>query len=325
MRIPGLKQAKLTAIWLKSRFIDRALILGYHRVTDYRHDPFNICITPEHLSEQIEILSQHTRPISLKELVHGMKKGNIPKRSVAVTFDDGYADILYHAKPLLEHYQIPATVFVTTGSLGHEFWWDNLERVLLSSAMFPERFSMEIKDGNFEWLSIDRKQNPALSYRKRIIKSIYRSLLLLSPVERETAISQLWAMLGITPDDNSSGRSLTVDELIELAAGDLIDIGAHTVTHPVLAALSIPEQRVEIQKSKVHLEKILDRPVTSFAYPNGSSSQVTLEIVRESGFYCACASNGDLVRLESDCFQLPRHWIPDWNGKEFLGWLRFWL
>jgi peptidoglycan/xylan/chitin deacetylase (PgdA/CDA1 family) len=249
----------------------------------------------------------------------------VPKRAVVLTFDDGYADVLHQAKPLLERCQIPATVFVSTGFLGREFWWDKLERGLLSAARSPEQLSLQARDDSYEWVSGDPRQRPAPGSWQDAVQSIYRSLLFLSPVEREKAMAQLWARSGTEPDDRPSRRALTGDELIELAAGDLIDVGAHSVTHPVLADLSLPAQQAEIRDSKAHLETILGRPVTSFSYPNGSSSQETLRIVRESGFHCACASYKDVVWQGSNRFHLPRFWTPDWGGGAFSRWLRLWL
>ena len=127
------------------------------------------------------------------------------------------------------------------------------------------------------------------------------------------------------PADRATRRGLTVDELLQLVAGDLIDIGAHSVTHPMLAGLPTAAQREEVENSKAHLEGILGRAVTSFSYPNGSLSRETRGIVRESGFDCACASHNDVVWQGSDRFGLPRFWVRDWDGEAFSRWLRWWL
>ena len=82
---------------------------------------------------------------------HGARK--ISRRSIVITFDDGYADNLYNAKPLLERYKIPATVFVTSGHIyaQEEFWWDELDRVLLQPGTLPETLCLKINGRTIRW------------------------------------------------------------------------------------------------------------------------------------------------------------------------------
>lgn len=325
MRIPGLKSFRLGTRWLRSRFTGGALILGYHHIGEAVQDPYAVCVTPQHFSEQIEVCCRVARVISLPDLVKALTERRVPKRTVILTLDDGYVDALLHAKPVLERHQVPATVFVTTGSLGREFWWDELERVLLLSVDLPEPLSLEVRDDGYQWVVGNSRQRPTAGTRSAIIQLLHRSLLPLSPEDRGRAIAQLSAWLGMAPDHRSARRALTDNELTDLAAGGLIDIGAHTVTHPVLADLDISVQRSEIQGSKAHLEKLLARPVTSFSYPNGSLTQETLTIVQHAGFDCACGSYNDVVWRGSNRFHLPRFWVPDWDGERFSRWLRLWL
>ena len=127
------------------------------------------------------------------------------------------------------------------------------------------------------------------------------------------------------PDDVDPRRALTSNELMQLIEGGLIDIGSHTITHPVLSALPVEEQRQEISMSRKQLEEILNRPVLGFAYPNGISTAETREIVRESGFHFACSSEPDLVRTNRQIFQLPRFWPKDLDGDKFIKSLRPWM
>jgi peptidoglycan/xylan/chitin deacetylase (PgdA/CDA1 family) len=110
-----------------------------------------------------------------------------------------------------------------------------------------------------------------------------------------------------------------------LGQSDLIEVGAHTMTHPDLAALSPGEQRNEVQGSRERLEAILNRPVTSFAFPHGSTTPEAVSILREGGFVCACTSHADAVWRGSDRFQLPRLGVRDWDRETFARWLRWWL
>src|SRR5262245_38128283 len=128
-----LRRVQCAGKWLQKRLAARAVILMYHRIADVPLAPWSMCVAPEHFAAHLLMLRQYAIPMSLNQLAHAYHAGNLPQRAVAITFDDGYADNLHHAKPLLERYGIPATVFVTTGYVGstREFWWDELERVLL--------------------------------------------------------------------------------------------------------------------------------------------------------------------------------------------------
>jgi len=138
-------------------------------------------------------------------------------------------------------------------------------------------------------------------------------------------MAELRQWVGLDLDRGQVHRCLTAAELIELTAGGLVAIGGHTVSHPVLSELPSAAQRKEIQQSKARLEALLGQPVTNFSYPHGSASRDTLRIVRETGFYCACASQNDVVWRGTDPFYLPRFWPPNRDGAALSEWLMGWL
>src|SRR5262249_7442049 len=160
MKIPGLGKVHRGARWLRNQVDPRALILVYHRVADLPSDPFQLAVSPKHLAEHMAILHRHYRPMALRQLVsflrgdrsparpRGLTKlaatlsgPHFPCRTVVVTFDDGYQDNLVNAKPLMERWEVPGTVFVATGYVGkgREFWWDELERLVLGPGAFPQQ------------------------------------------------------------------------------------------------------------------------------------------------------------------------------------------
>lgn len=320
MRIVGLKALKQSASWLRSRFERGALILGYHRVAEVTPDPYAMCVTPQHFAEQLEVLRRYAHPISLQQLVQGLRDGGLPRRAVVLTFDDGYADVYTRARPLLEQFDIPATVFIITGYLGREFWWDELKRGVLSARTLPALLAL--RNGA---TTRPAPQGGSRDPRRDLVLWLYRQLLPLAQEEREAAMSRLWDWLGMAANGDESSRALTADETIHLAQGGLVEVGAHSVTHPRLAALSAAAQQDEIRQSRASLEELLGRTVVAFSYPNGSASPTSRALVRATGFACACASFSDLVWRSSDRFYLPRFWAPDWDGDVFSRWLRGWV
>lgn len=318
MRIPGIKTLKRLSRWANARLTGGGLILGYHRVIPGVGDEYQIGVTPEHFAEHLEILRKFANPIQLSDLVSCIKQGSLPPRAVAVTFDDGYADNFHTAFPLLQHYQVPSTMFVCTDFIGRSFWWDQLAWFINSPASLPNALHLELQGASFEW-------NSAGSSRNKLITSLHLQLFSLDAQERNGVITQVQQWSSAPPFDTASHRAMTSEELRQLVKSGIVDIGSHTRTHPVLNGLSIEKQTDEIRTSRQHLESVLERPVPGFSYPNGAFDEQTRHLVRDSGYIYACMSASGLANKTDAIFQLPRLWPKDWNGKQFLNFLRLWL
>ena len=335
----GLEALRRVARWPRFRSERKALVLCYHKIHESCSDP-RLCVAPSHFAEHLEVLRQHARPTKLQHLSRALLDEKLLDRSVVVTFDDGYADNYYNAKPLLERHGIPATVFVITGYIGRScgFWWDELDRLFLRSDALPEKLDLSVDGNKYHWqLDKTGDYNEEISRRRwrpgEEIRGSYRSLYealwkLLRPMaedERQRVLHELRGWAGAKEVVHPSHRPLSLKELVSLGQGDLVEVGAHTVTHPALPRLSPDSQRDEISGSKSQLEEILDRPVASFSYPYGNLSQQTVGIVRKAGFSCACSTRAGAVSLSSERFQLPRVEVQDWDGDEFAGQLSRWF
>lgn len=342
MRILGINRLRRAVQQFRHRFERKAIILMYHRVAEVHPDPWSLCVTPQHFAEHLEILKKHFRPIRLQQLTKALRKGKVPRRSVVVTFDDGYADNLHNARPLLECRKVPATVFLSTGYIGQgrEFWWDELDRLLLQPGTLPETLHLCINGSAHQWslgeaahydadacwrYSSWRALEEAPSHRHLIYRSLWQLLQPLPESERRKVLNELLVWASAEPEGRPAYRILTQHEVVALARGGLVEVGAHTVTHPMISTLPTALQRDEIQQSKTSLEKILGRPVISFAYPYGNYSAETVPIVREAGFTCACSTLPGVVGRDNDRFQLPRVQIEDWDGEEFSRKLSLWF
>src|SRR3954469_6240010 len=129
------------------------LVLLYHRVAAEAWDPWNICVDPERFDQQLAALSRVADVVPLSELASRLSAGRRGRPVVALTFDDGYADNLHVALPLLERYGAPATVFIATAwtDRGEPFWWDRLSAILLSIERLPFEVRLLVGGGEFIW------------------------------------------------------------------------------------------------------------------------------------------------------------------------------
>jgi peptidoglycan/xylan/chitin deacetylase (PgdA/CDA1 family) len=329
MRIPGVKTAKAFSRWLQARLLGGALILGYHRIAKVPRDVYEVCVKPEHFAEQMEIVSRSARPIGLSKLVQQLKAGSLPPKSIAVTFDDGYADNLYQAKPILEKYAVPATVFVCTGYAGKEFWWDELERLVLSSRADLRALYLHVSESRLQWdqpkVSPEPDSPEDISSRSRLHHALYHLLLTLDVEDQTHLMNTVRIWSGVSSDATSTSCGMNHEELLQLADGGLIELGAHTRHHPMLPQLSLERQREEIISSKKDLEELLDRQVEGFAYPNGRATEDAKQIAREAGFMFACTSLHNVVRPGIDLYTLTRFWQKDIDGDKFMQGLRLWM
>lgn len=322
----------------RRRAHDHPLVLVYHRVSRAVPDPQLLSVTPEHFAEHLDVLARRFRPVRLCDLVAAAREARPPAGAVAITFDDGYADNLTTAQPLLERVGIPATVFVASGYVGNRrpFWWDELERLLLRPGRLPPVLALRLGGEELRWelgsdavYSARRAAECAAwtvldsaepGFRQRVYRDLCARLRHVEETDRNEVLDRLRSLVDL--DDGRDGEApcpLSLDEVRRLVDDGLVEVGAHTVTHPVLADLPVERQQDEIAGSKRQLEDALGRPVRSFAYPYGAREDLndtTVSLVRAAGFDHACVNVPGRISRETDPFRLPRVLVRDWRGVE---------
>jgi peptidoglycan/xylan/chitin deacetylase (PgdA/CDA1 family) len=299
----------------KSRGI---VILMYHRVVDVRSSIYDINISPDNFYRHMQHIQRKYRPMRLEDAASALESNSLPRKGVVVTFDDGYIDNYTNAYPILEQFQIPATIFVTSGyvSSNCEYWWEKLEYLLLNSSSLPDEFKISING-----VDIDIRL-PTANQEQRILtyKRVHTFLKSLRPECRSKILAHFTEYAGLGDVIRQDYRSMDSDEIVNLSRSGLIDIGAHTKNHPVLSALSEEEQYDEIVGSKAALESIIGKPVNSLAYPYGTAEDFipqTLEIARQAGFKAACTTIRGILTKGIDPMALPRHGVGDWDLATF--------
>ncbi len=343
MRIRGMGKLNAIARRVRNAIAPGALILMYHRVADLDLDQWGLCVTPQHFAEHLEVLQKSVRVLSLRQLTQELEEGKSVHRSVALTFDDGYADNLLNAKPILEKYSTSATVFVANGYVEQvrEYWWDELERLFLQPGILPNKLDLNLNDQSYQWELGDVADYSKADYRKhqgwyaehkadptprhQLYRSVWKLMQPLLADQQQQILSELRTWAGTESTPRSTHRPLTLAEVSTLDEGDLVEVGSHTVTHPFLSALPIDLQRQEIQQGKARLEEILGHSVRSFAYPYGDFAPETVALVEEAGFERACSTVSAKVEARCDRFQLPRVEVLDWDGDAFARKLRRWF
>jgi peptidoglycan/xylan/chitin deacetylase (PgdA/CDA1 family) len=281
----------------------------YHRIGDPGPLPGKLTVSRQRFAEQVEAIADRFEIVSLSEILNGLRDGALRGGSVAVTFDDGYVDNLLEGKPLLERFDVPATVFVVSGYVDTEkqFWWDELERICVTPPALPARLDLTIQGKMRSWkTSADRRA---------LYRDLREALAPLPAATREELLTDLGAWSGVPP---GRPQSMTAGQLRQLADGGLVEIGAHTVSHPVLPAVAESRQVEEIRESRERLADLLGQEIRLFSYPFGAHDRRTAANARTAGVSCACTTTGEGVRASTDPYRLSRLYIGDWSADELV-------
>jgi peptidoglycan/xylan/chitin deacetylase (PgdA/CDA1 family) len=273
------------------------LVLLYHRVLPVA-DP----LLPEEpdlatFTAQMDILRAICNVLPLTEAVERLYRNSLPPRAACITFDDGYLNNLTYAVPTLLARGLPATIFVAAEFLcGGCMWTDILMESVRCARVVLDLTAI----GLGRWPLNDTAE------RRQALRGINRTLKYLDPAERVQQARRVAEIAGVEAPVNVMLSECQVKQLVKNG----IDVGSHTLSHPILLKVSDDEAKREIFESKAALESIIGVPVKAFAYPNGIPDRdyrrVHVELVRRAGFDVAMSSAWGVCRTSSDRFQLPR-------------------
>jgi len=262
----------------------QGLIIVFHHVVERGSPVFDgrLNIYAEDLDRILEYIRyREWEIIGLDELHSRFKDARSARPFVCFTFDDGYVDNLSIALPIFSRHKAPLCVYVTVGYVSRTTpgWWDALGQALLHRDYLE--FS---RDGQVERIGLLTWEEKVEAYG-RLGQAIYQDVL-----ARRAPLGSTWSRNGLDPMALSDRLFMTWDQLREFARDPLVQIGAHTVTHPSLACLSENEAGEEIEQSKRILEERLGVEICHFAYPFGGYNNCgsrEFGLARESGFRTA--------------------------------------
>jgi peptidoglycan/xylan/chitin deacetylase (PgdA/CDA1 family) len=311
-----LKLMKATGVFAPFRFVNRnrALILTYHRF-----GPNDATRTSAlDFREQLDYLTSHYEIVPLS-FIAGRSAGK--RRLAAITIDDGYRDAYEIAFPLLRQFDAPATLFAVTDFIDQKIWlWTDKLRYLTSRAQ------QDLLETTISNRTIRLSLNGRTS-RSEAAQRINAALKSLSEGDKNRAIARIAESLGleipdVPPDDLSP---ITWEQAREMDRAGL-EIGSHTMTHPILTKVSEAQLRRELVESRERLESILKRKVDRFCYPNGNYNNAVAIEVERAGYRCAVTVEPGLNDEHSSPFALRRihteadlaHFVQSTSGFEQL-------
>jgi len=275
-------------------------ILMYHHVLA-EPDPFLPHITVDAFARQLDFLRREMQVFPLEELAGKLvRREKMPRRSVALTFDDEYGDIYQNAFPLLKARGVAATVFIATGFVDTDRvpWTDELGfifgRTEKKAIQFEGAISLE-GEGD----------------RLRAFRRIKAALKAMGEADRRARFDEVRRQLAVSAPNPM--RVLGRREIREMADAG-ISFGAHTVSHPILSRISPDEARREIRDSRRMIEEMSGRKAQGFCYPNGEEGDFSPEIegmVKEAGFAYACSTIEGVNRPGVDVYALRRQWTSE--------------
>jgi peptidoglycan/xylan/chitin deacetylase (PgdA/CDA1 family) len=306
-----------------SRFLRRQrcdpVILMYHRIAPADLDPWELAVRPSIFEQQMRDLRNTRSVLPLSEFVSCHLQGNLASDAAAITFDDGYACNALVAAPILEELGLPATFFLATAMLGksEEFWNDALQRVVFDSAaggsasivVAGHQLQVDL-GGQSENNHADRAwramQEPPRTARQHAYLKLWQ-VLKSTPFDLQyQAIGSLASQVGSNLVPRASHRPMTMEEARTLSRGSGMDISGHTNTHVSLPLWDRDIQLKEIRESCGLCEALSGRPCTTFAYPYGDFSELTIECATRSGLTGAVSAYPRPVAKTDLPLALPR-------------------
>lgn len=284
---------------------NKLLILNYHGVVK-KSDPK---ISPNHLSleqftKHIQYLSKNFNIVSLTDIfsIH-QQKLSVDKKTIAITFDDGYENNFLNAFPVLQKFSAPATIFVTAQAVENSsepLWYDALD--ISKSGLRWEEFKLDerilnnqefkplLNSSSFSEFKNKLKNLPAIKKAE-----VFRSLLPSEVLEnsKNSTDSEYWKLL-------------SNEQMRTLAGSGLIEIGSHGYSHTNLDILPLDELNVELVRSRKLLETVIQKKVISLAFPDGAYNEKVKMASREAGYTHLCAVNYRWPNDQLDNSILPR-------------------
>lgn len=282
----------------------RLSVLIFHRVLPKPDPLFRDEMHASRFAEVCGWLKTWFNVLPLNEAVARLKTGTLPACAASITFDDGYADNHHVAMPILQGHGLSATFFIATSFLdGGRMWNDTIIETIRGS-------TTPLLD--FSTLGLGQYPVSTIAEKMATIASLIHQIKYRPVADRISITEQIACLAQVQLPHNLMMTSQEVKAMRQ--AG--MQIGAHTVSHPILARITDEQARQEIGESRFFLEQLLGERVGLFAYPNGKPGEdytpQTVDVVRSLGFDAAVSTQWGASGAGDDLFQIRR--FTPWDG-----------
>jgi len=286
----------------KIRHIPRIIMYhGFCKASDKHLNKMSI----DQFRKQLIYIKKHYSPLKVSELILARKSnGFYPENTIAITIDDGYEDFYHQALPILKELNIPATIFIVS-QLTEENGW-----------MWPDKFHYiveSIKGGPKDFNSTNF-DDLLLNLKKR---KVHKRNIDLKALAQKYNVS-------IPSEPPPKYKLMSWAQLKDITETELIEIGSHSCTHPIISHLTNEDSWHEINLSKHMIEEKLKIEVSSFCYPNGQKDDYTEDnkkMLQQAGYICGIASHFGYILENSDIYSLPRIGCGDNDFNLFVNYL----
>jgi peptidoglycan/xylan/chitin deacetylase (PgdA/CDA1 family) len=280
----------------------RLLILSFHQVPA-KTDPLAPSVaSADAFEEQMRWLSEMCNVLPLPDAAEMLRSGKLPARAACITFDDGYRNNIEVAVPILERLGLPATFFITAGAVERGIMWNDL--IIEGVRRAGRGFDLTARGLGKHDLDSDAARRAAC-------------LLLIDQIKYQPLRDRLDIaehVFGAASSESEPRLMMTPKQVAELAHRGF-DIGAHTISHPILATLSPEDARSEIHSCREWVRDVTGNAPRSFAYPNGRPGTdfgpEHERMAEQAGYSVAVSTRWAAAKHASSVFALPR--IAPWD------------
>ncbi len=274
----------------------RLLIFSFHRVLPAPDALLSTEPTAVDFASRLDWIGSYLQVLPLPAAAQRLREGSLPTRAACITFDDGYRNNAEIAGPMLDKKGMPASFFIATGAIERGAMWNDL----VIEAVRRCGRNLDLEEFDLGVMHI-----PDEHARGQVLLRVLERLKYLPIATRAAIADALHARhCGTTPQ-----LMMTQTQVRGLARKGH-DVGAHTMTHPILQKVDVDQARAEIEGSRDWLAKVLGVSPVSFAYPNGRPGidfdETHMRLVGEAGFRCAVSTRWGCATPRSNILSLER-------------------